>query len=117
METSGSFKLFKNMSNKILVTLNYSWADEFDIPAMWITSVEEFKKFKKELSELDISEYNEIYFGTNEYVSFSSYSDIINNLIVTNITEQFYEEFLETVGESFGLISIPDLLDSYYPLD
>ena len=57
--------------NKILVKLNYCWADEFDVDSLWMTTEEEYKEFLDELQDCVISDEKEIYFGTNEFVSFS----------------------------------------------
>lgn len=99
---------------KILVKMDYCWSDEFDVKSLWVTTKEEFDKFKDELLKLDINEDVEIYFGTNEFVSFYSAEDIINSLIVTEISEDFYNEFIKNIGENYGLIEIPYLLEHYY---
>lgn len=102
------------MSDKILVELHYNWADEFDIDAIWLTTKDEYNNFINELSKLNVTDYKKIYFGTNEYVSFSSAKKIIRALKVTSVTDVFFNEFTSILGDEFGLISIPGLLE-YYP--
>ena len=98
--------------NKILVKLNYSYADEFDVNSLWMTTVEEYEEFLNELKELkdNISEYREIYFGTNEYIYFDSYEEIIDSLTTTLVSDDFYNEFIKIIGGEYGLISISSLL-------
>lgn len=105
------------MSNKILVSLSNSWADEFDVNALWVTTVQEFENFKSELYKRDISEYVEIYFGTNEWIDFDSAGSILDNISITPISEEFYNEFVQKIGQTYGLISIPGLLEDYEKIE
>lgn len=99
--------------NKILVKLDYCWADEFDVNSLWITTIDDYHEFLETIATLDISEYTEIYFGTNEYISFYSYDELVDSLDFEPISDEFYNEFMENIGETYGLISIPDLLEDF----
>lgn len=101
------------MNDKILVELRDNWADEFDINAIWLTNKDEYNKFINKLSKLNIANYREIYFGTNECISFSSAEEIIRALKVTPITDAFFNEFTSILGNEYGLISISSLLEYY----
>lgn len=103
--------------DKILIKMDYCWADEFDIECLWATTIQEFEDFKSKLSKLDISDDVEIYFGTNEWISFTSYEDIMDSLEVIYVPNTFHSIFTEYIGETFGLISIPDLLEHYNTLE
>ena len=59
------------MDKYLLIKYNGDWADEFDVDLLWVTTEEEFEQWKNELSTKDIDESVEIYFGTNEFISFS----------------------------------------------
>lgn len=101
------------MDKYLLIKYNGDWADEFDVDLLWVTTEEEFEQWKKELSTKDIDEYVEIYFGTNEFISFSSYEEIIENIEVSEISEDFYNTFIKLIGNSFGLIDLQDLPERY----
>lgn len=100
------------MSKYVLVKLNDNWEHEFEIEALWATTQDEYNTFKKQLSRVEMKD-KEIYFGTNEFVSFSSTEDFFNSLEIFAITKEFYNTFINIIGETFGLISIPDLLEHF----
>ena len=99
-------------NNYLLVRLNSSWADEFDVEALWVTTSEEFKTWLEELDTCVVNNV-EIYFGTNESITFDSKEEIINSLIVTEITSTFYNQFIALIGETFGLINLKTLPEIY----
>lgn len=103
------------MENKyILVKLDYSWADEFYVNALWVTTQDEYNAFLDKLETLDINDSVEIYFGTNEWISFYSYESLYESLSETNISKEFHDEFIKSVGSSeFGLVSIPSLVEYF----
>lgn len=101
----------------ILVKMECNWADEFDIKCLWATTISEFDSWKADLLKRDISDYEEIYYGTNEFVSFSSFEDIMESLKITKISKSFYEEFINNIGKTFGLIDINCLGESYSLLE
>lgn len=101
------------MDKYLLIKYNGDWADEFDVDLLWVTTEEEFEQWKNELSTKDIDESVEIYFGTNEFISFSSYEEIIENIEVSEISKDFYNTFIKLIGNSFGLIDLLDLPERY----
>lgn len=103
------------MENKyILVKLAHSWADEFNVEALWVTTQDEYNAFLDKLVTLDINDSVEIYFGTNEWVSFESYDELYNLLSERLVSKEFYDEFIKVVGSSeFGLISIRNILENF----
>lgn len=101
------------MDKYLLIKYNGDWADEFDVDLLWVTTEEEFEQWKNELSTKDINESVEIYFGTNEFISFSSYEEIIENIEVSEISKDFYNTFIKLIGNSFGLIDLLDLPERY----
>lgn len=101
----------------LLINLTCDWADEFDVKALWVTDEETFNKWKKELFKKDICEHVEIYYGTNEWITFSSYEDIMINLEVIEIDSVFYNKFIEYIGEEYGLINLSSLSEYYNDLE
>lgn len=103
------------MENKyILVKLDYNWADEFDVKSLWVTTQDEYNAFLDKLSNFDINDSCEIYFGTNECISFESYDELYNSLSERHVSKEFYDEFIKVVGSSeFGLISIRNILENF----
>jgi len=98
---------------KLLVKLNYCWADEFDVDALWVTDEKEYADFLENLKRCKIDDSTEICFGTNEYVFFGSYEEIVDSLTVSEISDTFFGDFMIHIGQTYGLISIPDLVGIY----
>ena len=101
------------MDKYLLIKYNDNWADEFDVDLLWVTTEEEFEQWKNELSTKDIDNSVEIYFGTNEFISFSSYEEIIEGIEVSEISKDFYNTFIKLIGDYFGLIDLLDLPERY----
>ena len=64
--------LINTMEYYLLVKLDMNWADEFDVNAFWVTTQNRYDQFLRTIIEYDFSDNDEIYFGTNEWISFSS---------------------------------------------
>lgn len=103
--------------NYLLIKYNNSWADEFNINCLWVTTEEEFEEWKEDLLRRDVSEYEEIYLGTNEWVNFYSSQEIIDSLSIERISKSFYVDFINMIGETFGLINLKELPEQYNYLD
>lgn len=103
--------LINTMEYYLLVKLDMNWADEFDVNAFWVTTQNRYDQFLRTIIEYDFSDNDEIYFGTNEYISFSSTNKLLNSLKVTPITEEFYSQLLAHFGEEYGLIDLTRLLE------
>jgi hypothetical protein len=94
----------------LLIKLDTNWADEFDVNAFWVTTDEEFEDWKQMLQKCDIHEGNEICFGTNEYITFDSYEEIIDSLTLIELEEKFALDLIDLFGSSYGLVDLP-----YFP--
>ena len=101
------------MEKKLLVKLNYCWADEFDVEALWMTTEKEYNKFIDQLDKCIINDGTEIYFGTNEYISFESTEELKESLSIQEVSDSFYDEFIYRIGKEYGLISISEILELY----
>lgn len=99
------------MNNYILVKLDYCWADEFDVKTFWVTTEESFNDFKALLVKYPLSWDDEFYYGTNEGVNFESSEALLNALDVELISEQYYDSLINSFGESYGLIHIPNIIE------
>lgn len=96
----------------VLVNLDTNWADEFNVNCMWLTTSEKYEEFISKLESLEIDNEIEIYFGTNEAISFYGIDDIINSIKISPISDEFYNEFLKIFGTNvYGLIDIPCILE------
>lgn len=99
----------------LLVKLNYYYADEFDVDSMWITTESEHEQFLQNLKDHKdrINDATEIHFGTNEFVSFSSFEELVRSMKVVEITPEFYNDFMTFIGYDYGLISPDTILERY----
>lgn len=113
------------MSKYVLVKGDFDYADEFGCECFMIGTEEEWKEIdshiKGVLSKLE--ETNkirkklakptdyirdteiEIYFGTNEQLTFCSYENFKQDVKVVPITEKEYEFLLANFGSSWGTAS------------
>ena len=101
----------------LLIKIDSCWADEFDINAFWITTDQEFEDWREILSKAEIHDGIEIYYGTNEWVSFSSYEEILNSLTVIEIKEDLAQNLIDLFGHVYGLIDLEDLPSHYVSED
>lgn len=101
------------MKQRLLISINKCYADEFDVEAFWVTTVENFEVWKEKLSKSVISEDKEIYFGTNECISFDSYDDIIDSLRIKEISKSEAKTIIKLIGRTYGLIDLSALPENY----
>lgn len=97
----------------VFVEASHDYADEFDVCACRVMEKEQLdaqlKSISKNFSSIDGEEF---YFGTNDYLSFSSYKEFFNGLTITQCTKQFYEEFNNLTGNrSVGFWVIDAMLE------
>ena len=85
----------------VFVTTSHDYADEFDVEGAFAlpkphfeTQLRLIEKGFKDGVLVD----KELYFGTNEYLSFSSFEDFMDGVTVKECTEQFYDEFKALTG-------------------
>ena len=63
--------------NFVAVKLSHNYADEFQVEALWLTTRKEFISFLEELEKRDISEFDEVYFGANEFFFFDDFEHML----------------------------------------
>lgn len=99
----------------LLIKLDLNYGDEFDTESLWLTTLKEYEEFLDILEEFknNITEYREIYFGTNEFIYFDSYEHVLDSLTTTLLTEQEYNILLKHIGKSYGLINIEYLVENF----
>lgn len=99
------------MDDWVLIKLQANYADEFDVDSFWVTTLEDYNNFLKELKnkEFDESGSVDIYFGTNECISFTSIQEILDSLTVTDISAEFAWLLRKHFGEEYGLLSISEI--------
>lgn len=101
------------MSKYLLISLDTCWADEFDVNGLWVTTQDEYDVFLKRLNEVNFKN-QEIYFGTNEAVEYSSKEDFLSDIFVTEVSESFHDEFYSIFQSyTYGMIDIPYLLEIF----
>jgi hypothetical protein len=106
----------------LLIIASIDWADEFNCDMFgvftdeqWKTLCEKTKKFFKKWETDDFkddeekpySESGEVEcgFGTNEYLTFSSYEDWIGNFETKVITQEQYNFLKKSFGKTWGTAS------------
>ena len=86
-------------NDKLLVSGDFDYADEFDLSEWSTMTVAEFKEIIEHLKSRD-DEF-EIGFGTNEALSFSNGEDLLSQLSFRKISEQEYDVLDNLFGGSF----------------
>jgi hypothetical protein len=84
---------------KLLVTANLDYADEFDMNDFCVYNVEGFKEVVKDLKAY--KDEIEWYFGTNEEMRFSDGEDLLSNFDVRPITDDEAEVLDRLFGGEF----------------
>ena len=101
------------MEKYFLVTYEADYADEFEVKGMKIFTKAEYITFKnnqryarhlERIGEIETGDWEqiELYFGTNEWLSFDNVDEIIRALNVREITEQEYNTLKNLGLSSFG---------------
>jgi hypothetical protein len=98
----------------VLVTFNLDHGREFVVKSMWITTKEEFKTLISKLDDIspDVREV-EVYFGANEYFYIEDVNEFIESIIATPILESTYLELRKIIGENFGFMPIPNIIELF----
>lgn len=108
---------FLNNEYFLLITLDFNYADEFDINSLWFATQEEYSSFIENIKYVeDKDDEKEIYFGTNEFI-YISLNDIIDKLNISRISETTYKEMTKLLGKHFGLFSINSIFKYFYEED
>lgn len=102
--------------SKYILKLDYYWADEFSVESLQIATKEQVEEFKNKLYKFEDKDLEgiEIYFGTNEFVTFSDVDSILDSLTIEEVSDEFADKLESILGNtSFGLINILYLADCY----
>lgn len=98
--------------NKYVMVLSCDWADEFTVEALQIATLEEINSFKNRLDKFKDKNLEgiEIYYGTNEFITFDSVEEISNSITIHEVPCEFADTLEKIIGyRSLGLINILDL--------
>lgn len=80
------------MQKHLLITLNRDWADEFSVEGMVVLTASEWEAHKEVARKHFEKNGNaEIYFGTNEFLEFSSHEEYVKEFKVTELTSVQYD--------------------------
>lgn len=110
-----------NDKKYILIKWEFDYADEFDVPYFWVTSVEKYNAFRKLLSNNEIDADYEFYFGTNEWINLDS-GVLLDTAKFYLLTKSEYETFYKIFGTTwskntdseFGLLNIVNRVCEYF---
>lgn len=103
------------MTQYVLVTHFFNYSDEFDVEGFIVTSEEQHDMWLAEAKAI-LDAYEERgepwqgWFGTNQAIQVRSYSDYLDGLTITRITEEEAATIVKVLGDSriFGHIFYPD---------
>jgi hypothetical protein len=86
----------EKMEQHLLITLNRDWADEFNVEGMVVLSASEWEAHKK-LAQDYFEEKGsaEVYFGTNEFLEYSSYNEYIKEFKITELNKKQFDVLKE----------------------
>lgn len=91
------------MKKYVFVKSSFNWADEFAAEGCF---VQEKQVFDDELSQIEEAfadgrlEDVEVYFGSNEAITFDCFEEYSRGLTVKECTKEFYLEFIELNGRN-----------------
>lgn len=88
----------------VFVSLSHDYADEFYVEGCFVQEKSDFEADLKKI-EAGFKEHiggEEIYFGTNEFLLFSTFEDFMCGVSVKECSEQFFDEFKVLTGGSQG---------------
>ena len=107
------------MSKYVKLETSYDYADEFDVPGYTVVTSTRWEQMKIRLIEYFAKRPTpknrwehvvEIYFGTNEALSFSSAEEVINGVSITPVNEEQYKVLSQLGMTGFGL-SVEEIVD------
>jgi hypothetical protein len=91
------------MPEYVIVKYEDNWADEFDVETTWIVRKEVFEAWANLVTE-KITEEQEIYFGTNEYITIHSGKEVVDACTVLPIPENEARILLKWLGAGYESI-------------
>ena len=89
-----------NESKYIFVTFESNYADEYDVSGALVMERIKLYEFFDRVIERRGDKPFEIYFGSNEWLTYNNYVDFIQDFKIESITESQYESFISIVGEA-----------------
>ena len=84
------------MPEYVFVDCNFSWADEINVETRWITNAENWAKWQSAV--LELPDEQEIYYGSNEFITVERIQDVIDDCRVSPISE----EEVRVIAKWFG---------------
>jgi hypothetical protein len=86
--------------------MSHDYADEFDVDCCFVADKREFNK-NMSIVQLAfdanvLTEDDEYYFGTNEFLQFYSFDDFEMGVSDQPCSEEFYHEFINMCGGQVG---------------
>jgi len=85
-----------------LLKFRKNYADEFDVHGIKVMSDKEYDEFVTGIKKyFDNHEVSEMYFGSNEYLDFTSLEDVERCLTVVDISD-VHSAIRNILGDSFG---------------
>jgi hypothetical protein len=101
----------KNGEIHYFIRSNYNWADEADFPGFSIMTKDQYEDAIETIEEYfkdeDKSEL-EVYVGTNEWIEFSSASDV--DVAYETLSKQEAETLVNRFGTDFGEINLNKII-------
>lgn len=91
--------------NFVFVTLCHDYADEFNVECCFVDTRENYEATLESIQkkfDSGILEGWEFYFGTNEYLSFHYFDDLMTGVEAVECSKEFYEEFNKLCGGQVG---------------
>lgn len=80
------------MQKQLLITLDRDWADEFNVEGFVVLPASEWEDHKRLAKEhFEKNGSVELYFGTNEFLEYSSYEEYVGEFEVTELTSDQFE--------------------------
>jgi len=82
----------------ILLKFQKDYADEFDVYGFEVITEEKWEQYKQVFKHTEYPQ--EYYFGTNEFVEFENEKDVLDNVVVIEITESQAELLRQLFGKT-----------------
>lgn len=103
------------MTQYVLLRHSTDYADEFDVSGLAVITVQAYKKSLEEL-KLYFEKYPGLcwYFGTNEFIEYTSEEDVLGAYDIIQLTEKEYEFFKKYNITDFGHTGPLPNLDSSF---
>ena len=98
----------------VLAIFNADYADEFDVSGFELVTEKYWTEFETKCKS--VTKKFDIYFGTNECLTFKNGQQLLSQINVTIITREEYITISRLIGDSFGF-GIIDSAESLFEED